>query len=359
MAVRKEKRKNDFRYVLDYYDQFGKRHYKALPKGTTRKEADAAEREILALIAKGVYIPSKKIPTFGKVCQDWLEYRKPKLRASSFTGYNSYIRNHFGVFADVKISAITTAMVESFITEKQTQGIPIKTLRYIIGLLNQVLNYAVRHGYIGSNPLSAAERPRGTSKHEGKVLTHDEIIRLLDAEKDQMYHCLFKLAVFSGARQGELLGLTWADVSFNEKQIRIERTFNNGAIYEPKNRTSRRKIDLGDDMMQTLREWRKANLTAELVFPDKKGEHLQSKKVLKRFRNALKTAGLPDDMRFHDLRHTFASLLLHQGENYKSVQTQLGHSTPIQTLNVYSHLMKDSNADVADRLEKAVFSSHG
>ena len=279
------------------------------------------------------------------------------MRASSLKSYTIYAGRHFGDFADVRISALTTAMIESFITEKQA-GNEIKTVRYIVGLLNQVLNYAIRHKYIESNPLSAAERPRGGSEHKGGILAHDEINRLLNAEKDQMYHCLFKLAIFSGARKGELLGLTWADVSFKEKQIRIERSFNSGAIYEPKNRTSRRKIDLGDDMLLTLKEWRKANLTSELVFPDKNGKHLLSQTVLNRFRAALKKAGLPE-VRFHDMRHTFASLLIHQGENIKVVQSQLGHSTPTQTLNIYSHLMKDSNSDVAGRLEKAVFSAHG
>jgi integrase len=221
-------------------------------------------------------------------------------------------------------------------------------------LTGQVLNYAIRHKYIENNPLSPVERPRGTTEQKGTFLKPEEINRLLTAEKDPMYNVLFKLAIFSGARRGELLGLTWADISFNERQIRIERSYNHGAVYEPKNRTSRRKIDLGEDMMLTLREWRKTNLKSELVFCDKNGKRLVGMTVLNRLRKALKVADLPEDIRFHDLRHTCASLLIHQGENVKVTQTQLGHSTPTQTLNTYSHMMKDSNHDVAGRLENAV-----
>jgi len=353
MAVRKEKRKNGFRYVLDYYDQNGKRHYQAMPKGATKKEAEAAEAEIISAISRGVYIPSKKIPVFREVCKEWLAYRQPTLRASSFRTYEIYIGKHFTAFDSLKVNMLTTARLESFISDKQKEGMPIKTVRYIRGLLNQILSYAVRHRYIERNPLSDTERLRGSSEQKGSFLMPDEINRLLNTEGDPMYNTLFKLAVFSGARQGELLGLRWCDVSFNDKQIRIERSFNHGAVYEPKNRTSRRKIDLGDDVMLMLREYRKTNLHNDLVFCDKKGKHLQGETVRKHFRKALKKADLPV-IRFHDLRHTFASLLIHQGENIKVIQTQLGHSTPTQTLNTYSHLMKNPDSDIAGRLEKAV-----
>jgi len=353
MAIRKEQRKNGFRYILDYYDQNGKRHYQAMHKGATKKEAEAAEIEIMSAISRGVYIPSKKIPAFGEVCKEWLAYKQPKVRVSSFKSYESCVGKNLTVFYDLRITMLTTARLEGFISDRQKEGMNIKTLKNIIGLLNQVFNYAVRHRYIESNPLSAAERPRSSSEQKGSFLMPDEINRLLNTEDDPMYHVLLKLAVFSGARQGELLGLRWCDVSFNDKQIRIERSFNHGAVYEPKNRTSRRKIDLGDDMMLILREYRKTNLHKDLVFSDKKGNHLKSKTVLKHFRNTLEKAGLPV-IRFHDLRHTFASLLIHQGENIKTVQSQLGHSTPTQTLNTYSHLMKNPDSDIAGRMEKAV-----
>jgi len=98
MAIRKEQRKNGFRYILDYYDQNGKRHYQAMHKGATKKEAEAAEIEIMSAISRGVYIPSKKIPAFGEVCKEWLAYKQPKVRVSSFKSYESCIGKNLTVF---------------------------------------------------------------------------------------------------------------------------------------------------------------------------------------------------------------------------------------------------------------------
>ncbi len=110
--------------------------------------------------------------------------------------------------------------------------------------------------------------------------------------------------------------------------------------------------------MHTLREYRKGTMRNELVFCNEGEQHFQDQTVRRRFKKILKKAGI-SDMRFHDLRHSCASLLIHQGENIKYIQSHLGHSTPTQTLNTYSHLMKDSNSDVADRLENMVFNGNG
>jgi integrase len=161
----------------------------------------------------------------------------------------------------------------------------------------------------------------------------------------------------SGARQGELLGLKWSDVDWETNQISIQRNFNQGRWYKPKSKASTRKIDLGETMMTELRKWRLACLPngLDLVFPSEAGTPLDNHNVLTRhFRPALKKAGLPR-IRFHDLRHTYASLLIEQGENIKYVQTQLGHFTPMMTLNVYAHLMSPSNPKAASRLEESVF----
>jgi len=244
------------------------------------------------------------------------------------------------IFKTVKIQTMSTARIEAFISEKQASGANTETVRCIVNVLNQIMKFAKKRGYIGYNPLADAEKPRGSVRSKGAIFDSDEINRLLNAESDPMYHCLFRLAVFSGARAGELLALRWCDVLWDSKQIRIERSYNNGALYQPKNETSRRKITLGDGMMQTLREWRKSNLKSELVFPDKEGKFHNSMAVLRRFRKTLNQAGLPA-IRFHDLRHSFASLMLSNGENIKVIQSQLGHSTPTMTLNVYSHLVKN------------------
>jgi integrase len=240
----------------------------------------------------------------------------------------------------------------------------IATIKKILVTLGQIMAYAVRHGYIDYNPVRDAERPRGNGESEEskiRVLTPAEINSFLEAEKDIKYRTLFTLAIFSGARQGELLGLKWSDIEWGNNQIHIQRTFNNDNWYDVKTAASNRKIDIGPSMMAKLKEWKLAcpPNDHDLVFPNKAGRPINHNNLIRRhFYPALEKAELPK-VRFHDLRHTYASLLIEQGENIKYIQSQLGHSSPTVTLNVYSHLMKSVNQESALRLENAIFEING
>ncbi|MBL0716234.1 MAG: site-specific integrase [Desulfosarcina sp.] len=213
-------------------------------------------------------------------------------------------------------------------------------------------------------PLRDAERPRGQGEVEDtpiRILKPDEINAFLNAVEDAKHNMLFRLAIMSGARQGELSGIKWKDVDWDRNQINIRRTFNNQAWYAPKSKSSIRKIDLGPSTMTALKRWRLQcrNSDLDLVFPNEAGKPLNHNNMINRyFRPALDSAGL-GKVRFHDLRHTYASLLIAQGENIKYIQTQLGHSSPSVSLNVYSLLMKDTNQEAARGLEMTVFGVSG
>lgn len=171
------------------------------------------------------------------------------------------------------------------------------------------------------------------------------------------YKMLFMLAIFSGARQGELLGLKWKDVDWENSQIHTQRTYNNGRFFVTKTKTSNRRIDLGPTVMTELKKWKLACPKSDLnlVFPNGAGKPIDHHNMVRRyFLPTVKAAELPS-MRFHDLRHTYASLLIEQGENIKYIQTQLGHSNPTVTWNVYAHLMKSTNQEAACRLENTIF----
>lgn len=348
------------RYILDFYDSQGKRQRLTLKAGTTLKKAKEKLREIEDQVSIGVWLPEIKIPLFEKVAKDWIEHKRQSLRASTWAVYEGHTRNHFDDFNDLKVNRITTAMVEKWMDQKKADGMHILTMRKVIVSLGQIFAYAVRHGYSTHNPLINAERPRDTSSKdemEIRVLSPDEINAFLEATEAQKYKTLFRLAIMSGARQGELLGLKWTDVLWTASQIHIQRTFNNGAWYKPKTRTSNRKIDLGPAMLKDLRRWRLACPAndLDLVFPNIAGQPMNHSNMRARhFHPALKAAGLTK-MRFHDLRHTYASLLIEQGENIKYIQSQLGHSSPTVTLNVYAHLMKPTNQAAAQRLENGIF----
>lgn len=159
------------------------------------------------------------------------------------------------------------------------------------------------------------------------------------------------LAIMSGARRGELLGLKWDAVDWKNNQIRIKRTFNSGEWYQPKTKASNRSIDLGPAMMMELRKWKLACPVSKLnlVFPNELGEPIEPTRLTRgHFFPALKAAEAKQ-IRFHDLRHTYASILIKQGENLKYIQSQLGHANPSVTLNfMQPQIMQGSHISYTD-----------
>ncbi len=350
------------RYVLDFYDHEGKRKWKTMPKGTTLKIAKKELRELEDQLAKGNYISTQKIPIFNQTALEWLDHKKLNIRASTWAVYEGHTRNHFDEFNNIKINQITIQRVEKFIKKRQADGMNISTLRKIIVSLRQIFSLAVKRGYCHQNPLDYADMPKrqgNETDNEDKIriLNRAEISNLLDAVTQQKYHVLFSLAVFSGARQGELLGMKWPDIQWKDSQIHIQRTFNNQCFYDTKTKGSNRKVDIGPAMSKKLKKWRLAcppgNL--DLVFPTEVGTPMNHNNMVNRyFLPGLKLAGIRK-IKFHGLRHTYASLLIDQGENIKYIQTQLGHSNPTVTLNVYAHLMNKTNQVAACKLEEAIF----
>ncbi|HET58099.1 MAG TPA: site-specific integrase, partial [Deltaproteobacteria bacterium] len=332
----------------------------------TKKDAKDELRTIEDQVSKGCYIPLNKASTFKEVAEQWLEFKKPYIRETTWNVYNIHVDHHFKELADVKISKVTTPAVESWISKRQGEKMNLSTMRKILVTFNQVMAYAVRHKMIDSNPVRDAERPRKSiNDNTGggiTVLDPGQIRALLEATPGQKYKTLFMTAIMTGARQGEILGLKWSDVDFKTKQIHIRRTFNHQRFFPPKTRESIRAIDCAPSLIQALASWKLVSPQKKddaLVFANEAGEPMNySNMVQRHFQKALKTASI-ERIRFHDLRHTYASLLIQQGENIKYIQSQLGHSSPTVTLNVYAHLMKSENQAAACRLENTIFSVDG
>ena len=172
---------------------------------------------------------------------------------------------------------------------------------------------------------------------------------------------LFLMAVMTGMRQGELLGLQWGDVDWLNNQVCVKRTFNHARFYEPKTEKSYRKIDLAPIVISELKKWKLQCLPNELdlVFPNDEGNPICAENLVKRdFKPALRRSGIRE-IRFHDLRHTYATLLIDQGEHPKYIQEQMGHSSINTTMDVYGHMMKAVNSEATRRLQEAVFEKNG
>jgi len=220
----------------------------------------------------------------------------------------------------------------------------------------------VRKKYLDANPIREIEKPRNKSrKKEVDFLKPEEIRGLIDNTDDQKYKTLFLMAIMTGMRQGELLGLKWDDIDWFNCQVRVKRTYNHGRFFEPKSETSKRAIDLSPMVITELKKWQLACLPNELnyIFPNKQGNPTDGQNMVNRhFHPAIKRAKLRK-VRFHDIRPTYATLLIDQGEHPKYIQTQMGHSSINVTMDTYGHLMNPVNREASNRLEIAVFGESG
>ncbi len=359
MACIRERRN---RLVIDFYDQHGKRRWKTLKEGTTKRAARKTLREIENDIEKGSYIAPTEVPGFSTIADTWLTIKKPNIRHSTHLQYQGHVENHLKpYFGITQINKLNYDSIERFIKHCQDKGMSTPMLKKSLVTLGAIFTYAIRKRYIAYNPVRDIEKPKGQStKEEAKditILTPEQIRALLEAAPDVKSKTLFMTAILTGMRQGEILGLKWDDIDWTAGQIHVKRTFNYGRFYDPKSKTSKRKIDLAPQLIAQLKAWQLAcppnNL--DLVFPNGEGKPINDSNLRSRiFDPGLKKAKIPK-IRFHDLRHCYASFLIDQGESPKYIQTQMGHSSINVTFDIYGHLMKDTNQEAATRLGNAIF----
>ncbi len=348
--------------VIDFYDQSGRRRLKTLPEGTSKKDARKILRELEEQIERGTYIPKATVQDFAKVAEDWLDYKKPNIRSSTMEEYRIHVRKHLTpFFGCIKINRINFSTVEGYIKDATDKGVTPQTLKKILINLGCIMSYAVRKRLCDSNPVREIDKPKAPSKRKIDVFQPAEIRAMIEHARDQEFKTLFTVAVMSGLRAGELLGLKWTDIDWFNHQVHVRRTFNYGRFFPPKSATSNRAVDLATVAIHELKRWKLACPPTELdlIFPNIFGTPISGKGALKReFKATLRRAGLRD-IRFHDLRHTYASLLIDQGEHPKYIQAQMGHASINITLDTYGHLMKTVNRQASSRLEKAVFGDNG
>jgi integrase len=187
-------------------------------------------------------------------------------------------------------------------------------------------------------------------------LTPEQIKAFLDAipETEIMHKTLNMLAVFTGLRQVKILGLKWQDIDFEGSQLEVKRSFTHSDFFKPKSKTSLRKVDIPPALLSQLRKWKLAQQpnSHDLVFATGRGNPIFGNNMPREmFTPYLKKAGLPT-VNFHSLRHSYASLLIEQGENIKYIQKQLGHPKAVVTLDIYGHLMKDNNPEASSKLQE-------
>jgi len=351
-------------YEIGYTDENGKQRWETIAGGL--REAIALREEKQTRKRKGEsVVPSRR--TLDETAEPWLA-AQVNLRPGTLALYRSLLRTHvLPRLGRKRLAAITPDDVAALISEMTRAGYSPYTVKGTLAPLSRILGRATRAGEIPSNPvarLERGERPRMPDA-EMRVLDTNEIERLLGAIDDLHERALVASAIFTGLRKGELRGLTWGDVDFDAGEIRVRcQADRNGAAVEPKTRRARRTVALMPALGRLLREHRLASPPAlstdgHPVFSSSAGTPLDARNIDRRvFAPALKRAGLDGSrLRWHDLRHTFASILVAQGEDAVYVSEQLGHADASITLRLYAHLFDrvERRQQAAARLD----ASHG
>jgi integrase len=307
--------------------------------------------------------------TVGEYVGRWIEDSvKDTVRQRTYERYEQIVRVHIKpALGRVKLSALTPAHVRALYREKLGAGLAPRTVRYIHVTLNKALKQAVADGMIPRNAASSVKAPK-PKREEIRPLDREQVRVFFDAVNGERLEPLYVLAVTAGLRKGELLGLKWEDLDCETGTLQVRRSLSearSGRIFEAPKGGKGRSIRLTRRAVSALREHRKRQLEERmrlaglwqehgLVFPSKVGTPLTGRNLTRSFKRHLERTGLPRTFRFHDLRHTCATLLLRQGVNPKFVQELLGHRDVSVTLNVYSHVLPDMGDQAAIAMDAAL-----
>jgi integrase len=365
-------RKNKAGKITSYRGAYvgpeGKRRYVS---GKNKEEARRALREARANADHGLVFDADNLKV-GEYLDRWLsDSVSDTVKATTFERYEQITRLHLKpALGRVKLKALTPAHVRGLYREKLEAGSPARTVRYVHTTLHKALKQAVMDGLIPRNATEAVRPPQPT-REEMHPLTPEHAKHLLKVahETGDRLEALYALAVHTGLRQGEVLGLKWDDVDLDDGSLQVRRTLaitKDGPVFTtPKTAGSRRSVKLTSKATDALRSHltrqlaeidRVGSLWSEngLIFASETGEPLDRRTVTNmKFKRLLKRAGLPQ-IRFHDLRHMCATLLLTRNVNPKIVSEMLGHSTIAITLDIYSHVLPNMRNQAAAAMEDAL-----
>lgn len=403
MARRTNIRRRGSTWVV-YFRVNGRQHWRSFADrdyGSTAAAREAGELYLAqsqVKVKQGAFRKATKI-RFSEFAVEWLrDYAKGNVRERTFETYEAALRNHLiPHFGDLLLTQITRKLIDAFIADwlaggpyyqdrlRLARGLQAKlaiedscrppqpvylgrapgTIGNALTPFVEMLGHAVAWEYLVANPAAGVRRPRVVAK-EMHVLGGEQIRKLLDGSDDegrpyvrQEWRAFFLCAATTGMRLGELLALRWIDIDWENRRLWVRRSITRkGTVQEPKTRGSLRAVAITPTLVSALREHLMLSAfktDGSLIFCTAKGTPLDGVNLVRReFKPALKRAKLPD-VRFHDLRHSFASLLIAQGEHPKLISEQLGHASVKITMDRYGHLTDQSYDDASSRLDEALF----
>ena len=355
-------REDEKRWVASFIGEDGKRRYRS---GKTRKEAYEKFQQALQEQKQGKLITGPQ-QTVRQYLEYWLDAvcKPPALRISSYEKYRKLINTYIlPALGHIQLQKLTPQQVQALYRKKGDDGLSSKMINSIHGVLHKALGNAVRWNLVSRNICDLVSPPR-IVKPTIEPLTMEQAHKLLEAVRGHRLEVLLIVALTTGIRRGELLALRWSQVDLEGQRIQVRRTVDYITRYgyvetEPKTAAGKRMIVLPYFVADMLKQHRLQQLEAklkigrawedrDLVFTDLHGGYFNPRYLGKLFDKVLAEADLPH-MRFHDLRHSAATLLLSMGVHVKVVQEILGHSNIAMTADTYSHVLPSMQEDAMSR----------
>ena len=353
------------RYTAGHDPETGKAIYKNV---LGRSQAEVKEKLKQAIgETRALDITKAGKYTVGEWMEVWFQdYAKIKVRPSSHQTYQGYIQNHIRPnIGDIPLEKLTSLDLQKFYkkllaqgrvdrveAKGQPKGLSAKTVRNIHQILSSALKLAQEQRLILTNPAEGCALPR-VEHQEMKTLTTVQLASFFREARESGVFELYYLELATGLRRGELLGLKWEDIDLERGNLRVRRQVSriNGEVVEAplKTKNAYRTLPLAEDTVSVLREQRRKVGNSPWVFPSPNGGPISPDSVLHMLHRVLKRAGLPK-VRFHDLRHTFATLALQNGVDVKTVSGMLGHFSAGFTLDTYAHITSAAQRQAAQTM---------
>jgi integrase len=381
MKAFKVKRGNEIYYRVELPQRLcsdGKRHS---VMGKSRSEAIEKAEEELARWERGLDRNAGS-KTLAEFLTEFLSYYKHDggIAPSTYQDYRYHVEAHIvPLLGKVTLSDLDPRRVDAFTRALSEKGLAAQTSRYSYSVLRRALQFAVDWKYIPANPASsrmrAAKRRQVRELSKIRFLTPDEARAFLRAVRGDRYEALYILALTTGMRQGEMLGLQWPDADLDAGKITISRSLHRTKrrrdpedatpwfqLRHPKTPGSRRSLEIPPVTIEALlahqKKQKQQRLLADaswkeqrLIFTTRTGTPVDTTNVLHQYQRILQAADLPK-MRFYDLRHTHASLLIAEGVHPKKIAERLGHASIKLTMDLYGHLFDGSDKESAERMQR-------
>ncbi len=338
----------------------------------SRKEAQDALRAAQRDLDAGLDLGTAK-RTVAAFLDHWLvDVAKPSVRPKTYASYSQLVRLHLKpALGHHQLSKLSPQHIQMMMNGKSAAGLSPRTVQYLRAVLRRALGQALKWGLVGRNVATLVDPPR-SQRSEVTPLSPLQARAFLMAAQGDRLEALYSVAIALGLRQGEALGLRWADVDLDAGTLRVrhalQRIDGTLQLVEPKTKRSKRTIPMPPSVVTALRAHRVRQLEERLiagsrwreydfVFPSTIGTPADARNIVRRFHALLDRAGLPS-MRFHDLRHTCASLLLAQHVPPRVVMETLGHSQIALTMDTYSHVMPVMQREAATLMDQ-LLTDHG